>query len=109
MKDVWGRPSAWCDYSGPIDGKVVGIAILDHPNNNPKASWHSRDYGLMAANPFGRAKAFPPAMKGRTDLVRLERGEHLRLRYGILLHSGDAREGQVAELYERFAKMPAGR
>src|SRR5205085_11534751 len=30
MQDVWGRPSAWCDYSGPIDGKVVGIAILDH-------------------------------------------------------------------------------
>src|SRR5262249_53963613 len=27
----WGQQSAWCDYSGPIDGKTVGLAILTDP------------------------------------------------------------------------------
>ena len=54
----------WCDYSGPLDGKVVGLAILDDPANPHPACWHSRGYGLMAANPFGRAGF--PAIKGRT-------------------------------------------
>jgi hypothetical protein len=102
-KKIWGQPSPWCDYSGTLDGKAVGLAILDHPSNKPAAHWHSRGYGLMAANPFGRAKSQFPAMKGRTDLVRLDRGDHLRLRYGILVHAGDAASGKVAEHFDFFA------
>jgi hypothetical protein len=104
-KECWGQLSNWCDYSGPIDGKTVGVAILDDPKNPYPACWHSRGYGLMAANPFGRARSAFPAMKGRSDLVRLAKGEHLRLRYGMLLHTGDAQEGQVAEYYQRFVKL----
>jgi hypothetical protein len=104
-KDCWGRLSAWCDYSGTVDGKTAGIALFDDSKNPYPACWHSRDYGLMAANPFGRAKSRFPAMKGRTDLVRLGKGEHLRLRYGILLHDGDAQQGQVSDLYRRFEKL----
>jgi hypothetical protein len=37
--------------------------------------------------------------------VRLGKGEHLRLRYGILVHTGDVQEGQVAEQYKRFVKL----
>jgi hypothetical protein len=44
-------------------------------------------------------------MKGRTDLVTLEKGEHLKLRYGLLTHPGNAKEGKVAEYFERFAKL----
>jgi hypothetical protein len=102
---VWGRKSAWCDYSGTIDGKQVGIAIFDDPGNPYPACWHSRGYGLMAANPFGRAKSGFPAMKGTTEkLVKLDKGEHLKLRYGILLHTGDAKAGQVAQHFETFVK-----
>jgi Methane oxygenase PmoA len=104
-KNCWGQLSAWCDYSGAINGKTVGLAILDHPRNRYPACWHSRDYGLMAANPFGRARSGFPAMKGRTDLVRLDKGEHLKLRYGLLIHPGDAKEGKVAEYFERFVKL----
>jgi len=105
-RDCWGRLSAWCDYSGPIEGKTTGIAIFEEPSNTP-ACWHVRGYGLMAANPFGRDRSFP-AMKGRTDLVRINRGEHLRLRYGILLHQGDAQSGQVGEMYRRFLLLGKG-
>jgi hypothetical protein len=105
-KECWGRVSAWCDYSGPIDGHVVGLAIFDDPANPFPACWHVRGYGLMAANPFGRARSGFPAMKGKTDLVRLNKGEHLKFRYGLLLHAGDAKEGKVQENFERFVKLP---
>jgi methane monooxygenase PmoA-like len=104
-KGCWGKISAWCDYSGPIDGKVVGLAVLCDPKNAYPSCWHSRDYGLMAANPFGRKRAAFPAVKGRTDLVRIARGDHLHFRYGILVHEGDAETGRVAEHYQQFVKL----
>jgi len=103
--NCWGQLSTWCDYSGPINGTIVGLAILDDPKNPYPACWHSRGYGLMAANPFGRARSGFPAMKGRTDLVRLAKGEQLKLRYGLLIHPGDARDGKVAEYFDKFVKL----
>jgi hypothetical protein len=97
---MWGKPGDWHDYAGSVGGKTVGIAIFDHPKNPARAAWHTRAYGLMAANPFGRT-AFPG---GEGDLVKLAKGEHLKLRYGILVHSGDAKEAKVAERYAAFAK-----
>ncbi len=104
-KDCWGQISAWCDYSGPIDGKEAGIAILTDPKNPYPTCWHSRGYGLMAANPFGRAKAGFPAMKGKTDLVTMAKGKYLQFRYGLLVHDGDAVSGDVAGHYRRFVEL----
>ena len=101
----WGQQSAWCDYSGPIGDKKAGIAVLAHPDNAVASCWHSRSYGLMAANPFGREKSGFPAMKGNDKRVTLAKGEHLKLRYGILLHQGDAMEGKVADLYKKFVAI----
>ena len=102
-------PTGWGDDVPVLSDVVVhrgpGIAVFDDPKNPSRAAWHSRGYGLMAANPFGRSVSRFPAVKGRNDLVQLARGEHLRLRYGILVHSGDAAEGQVAEHFQRFVKL----
>lgn len=104
-KACWGKLANWCDYSGPIDEKVAGIAILADPKNPSPSCWHVRDYGLMAANPFGRERSGFPAMKGRKDVVRLEKGQHLQMRYGIVLHDGDAKAGNVAQHYDRFVAL----
>jgi hypothetical protein len=104
-KNVWGHKSAWCDYSGPIQGRQVGITVLADPTNQVPSCWHSRGYGLLAANPFGRSKSGFPDEKGKTDLVKLAKGEHLKFRYGILVHPGDAKEGKVADYFERFIKL----
>ena len=61
----------------------------------------------MAANPFGRAEAAFPDTKGKTDLVKLAKGEHLKLRYGLLLHHRRGREGEArspSSDTRRFAK-----
>lgn len=105
-KGTWGKISAWSDYSGPIDGKEVGITLMSDPKNPYPACWHSRDYGLNAANPFGRKRAFP-IMKDRPDLAQIAKDGHLRLRYGVLLHEGDADTGRVAEHYQRFVDLRA--
>jgi hypothetical protein len=103
--ECWGQRSKWCDYSGPLSGKTMGLAILDDPSNPYPACWHSRGYGLMAANPFGRAHSEFPAEKDNTELVKLAKGKHLKFRYGLLIHPGNARDGKVAEYYTKFIKL----
>lgn len=105
-KSLWGYTSNWCDYSGPLEGKTVGLTIFDHPKNSSPASWHSRGYGLLAANPFGRAGSFPGMKeKKNSELLKLPKDGHLKLRYGVLVHLGDAKTGKVAEQYDRFLKL----
>ena len=45
------------------------------------------------------------SLTGTRDLVKLAKGEHLKLRYGILLHPGDAQAGKVADYFQRFVKL----
>jgi hypothetical protein len=87
-KGVWGREADWCDYSGVIDGKHVGITIMPHPGNFRRSWYHARDYGLLVANPFGRK-----AMSGGEESkVVVRKGERFHLGYGILIHSAPAGE-----------------
>jgi hypothetical protein len=104
----WGLVSAWCDYSGPCndEGTIAGIAVFADPNNSIDTAWHARNYGLLAANPFGRGKhAGFPDRKGNDELVKLKKGEHLKLRYGLFVHVKDAEGANVAGAYSKFAKL----
>ncbi|MCH8219240.1 MAG: PmoA family protein [Planctomycetes bacterium] len=87
-KGIWGKQAQWCDYSGWINGSFVGITIMPDPGNFRPCWWHTRNYGFMAANPFGRA-AFGA---GPASKVRVNRGEPFRLSYGILLHANKNEE-----------------
>ncbi len=81
---VWGQSSAWCDYSGTLEGERVGMTLICHPDNFRGSWFHARDRGYLVANPFGRA-AFH---QGKPSRVVVAAGETLRLRYGVLIHSG---------------------
>jgi hypothetical protein len=100
---IWGYPTAWIDYSGKVDGKEVGVAVFEGPDNI-KANWHVRAYGLNAANPFARDVSGFPSQKGKTELVRIEKGGELKLRYAVYAHTGDVKSGKVAEAFELFKK-----
>ena len=57
------------------------------PPGNFRACWfHARDYGFLAANPFGR-RAFT---RGKASRVVVKRGRKFRLRYGVLIHGSPA-------------------
>ena len=101
MKSVWGKPSPWVDYSGTLEGEPVGIAIFDH-SQNPKhpTTWHSRDYGLFAANPFGDHDFYND--KTKDGSVTIQPGKSLRFRYRVVTHAGDTAAGKVADLYKAW-------
>lgn len=91
-KEIWGKPAAWCDYSGTLDGRRIGVTLIPDPANFRPSWWHVRDYGVMVANPFGRA-----AMKqGEASRVVVKKGDVFRLRFGAWIHSH--RVGETVDL-----------
>jgi hypothetical protein len=103
-KNVWGKRSAWVDYSGPVDGQTVGVAIFDNPANPRHPTyWHSRGYGLHAANIFG-VRDFT-GDKTQDGSLTIEPGQPLRFRYRVIIHSGDARTANISELYKKYSSM----
>jgi hypothetical protein len=100
-KQVWGKPSDWCDYSGEIAGEKVGVAILDHPANpRHPVRWHARAYGLFAANPWGLA-AFTND-KSQDGAMTIEPGKSLRYRYRVIIHPGTVKDADIAGLFTRY-------
>jgi hypothetical protein len=96
-EQVWGNSADWCDYSGTMAGQHVGMTIFSHPDNFRPSWHHARNYGFVAANPFGR-KAFG---KGETSRIVVQPGKTLRLRFAILLHAGP--EGSAPDLRSSYA------
>lgn len=100
--ETWGKRAAWCDYSGPVAGRTVGIAIFDHPQNPRHPTWwHVRDYGLFAANPFGQHdfESLPDKSAGN---FKLAAGKSVTFRYRFYLHDGDEQQAKVAEKYQEY-------
>lgn len=103
--NCWGRPAEWCDYVGPVDGQIVGIAVFDHPNNpGHPPRWHVRDYGLYSANSFG-LKDFPDG-KGKDGSHLFKKGQTARFDYRILIHKSDTKTAKVAEQYKLYTEPP---
>jgi hypothetical protein len=101
--DAWGKPSSWVDYTGPVEGKIVGIAILNHPESfRYPTTWHVRTYGLFAANPFGWHDF---GMK-KTGAYTIPAGESIAFRYRVVLHEDDTPSARVAELFRAYAEPP---
>jgi len=100
-KNVWGKRSPWVDYFGPVAGQTVGVAIFDDPANPRHPTyWHSRAYGLFAANPFG-VRDFT-GDKSKDGSLTLDPGASLRFRYRVVIHPGDVRSAHIADLYRQY-------
>jgi Methane oxygenase PmoA len=101
------KPARWMDYSGPIakaesgdrkaesgaSGAVIeGIALFDHPRNpNHPVPFHCRNDGWM-----GASLTFPGALT-------VKKGEPMRLRYALYIHSGMPERAKIEEQWKAFA------
>ncbi|MDA7618254.1 PmoA family protein [Verrucomicrobia bacterium] len=94
---TWGKVDDWWDYAGLMSDQFVGIQLMSSPGNSQVWS-HSRDYGVLVANPF------PVDLKpnrGKRTLV--EAGRPYRLLFGIQVHSHSREVDFIpAEAYRRF-------
>jgi len=91
------KRAEWIDQSGPISpGLWGGVAILDHPSNpNHPTGWHCRDDGWAGAS---------LNLDGPSTI---EPGRPLKLRYRVVLHRGNAVQGEIARRFEEYASQPA--
>lgn len=103
MKQVWGASFPWVDYAGTLEGKKLGVTIMDHPKSfRHPTYWHARDYGLFAANAFGLHDFLRDKTKDGSHT--LEKGQSMRFIYRVVIHPGDTSEADVAKLYEAWSK-----
>lgn len=103
--DCWGQRSQWVAFTGPDAlGNALTITLMDHPTNLRHPTWwHARDYGLLAANPFGQHD-----FEGKRDLPQLgdytlAAGKTLTQTYRLLLSAGEGRAAVLADEFANFA------
>ena len=92
-KGIFGTQADWCDASGEVAGKRVGVTLVDRGVDARRAFLHARDYGWLLANAFGRRSY----TKGESGEVTIPAGSHLDLQYALVLH-GDVPDNALADL-----------
>ncbi len=98
-EEAWGQAADWCDYGGIVDGKFVGVLLMPHPSNFRPCWFHARDYGFVAANPFGQ-QAFGA---GEPSRIVVPKGQPFSMRYGVYLHwNASSQDFDPAAIYEHY-------
>lgn len=94
-KETFGKKAAWIDFYGKRGEKQEGMAIFQHPSNEwYPAPWFTRDYGFFSPTPM-----YWPANDKETTL---KKGQTIRLKYRVLVHSGDTSTAKIAEQFEKY-------
>lgn len=101
--NAWGKRANWVAFHGPDSaGTPTVIALMDHTKNlrNP-TWWHARDYGLLAANPFGTRGFKDNQFEGGGEFT-LKNGESLKQNYLLILHQGDLASAKLEDAWIKF-------
>lgn len=86
-KGTWGQAATWCAASGMCGAKRVGMVVIPDPANFRTSWYHSRDYGLIVANPFGKKAMTGSKDKNVSpDSTRVPKGEAFRLGFGVYVY-----------------------
>lgn len=101
----WGKRAEWVDYYGDVEGTVMGLTLMDHPDNHGyPAHWHVRSYGLFTVNQWGLHDfTGDPSVRG--DLS-VKAGDALTFRFRVFIHSGTTDEADVTGQYMDFVFPP---
>lgn len=107
---TWGKSADWLAGYGTVDGQGVGMMVVAHPDNFRQSWFHSRDYGLIVANPFGKkAMTAPDDASVKNDSTLVKQGEQLTVGFGVYVFSYDAKsepafEGMYGEYLKRISE-----
>ncbi|MBX7256694.1 MAG: PmoA family protein [Candidatus Hydrogenedentes bacterium] len=85
-KGTWGKTAEWCAGIGRVDNGQVGAMLMPDPRNFRPSWFHSRDYGLIVANPFAKkAMTAPDDDQTPPDSTRVATGKTLRIGFGVCI------------------------
>jgi len=106
-KSIWGKRARWVCLQGEKDGKVIGVAIFNHPLSvNYPPFWHARAYGLFACNPLGQG--FFQKSRGvkiaEPFHLTLEPGQTAHFGFRLFVYDGTRSKEQLQERFKDFAK-----
>ncbi len=85
----------WMDHDITLTASTAAIFAYPSGVNFPPY-WHARDYGLFAANPFGR-KAFDS--KAPERVTKLAVGESVRVRFRLAVYAGQVSKARLDRDY----------
>jgi len=100
---VWSTRAKWMDLNGTIGTEKIAVVICDHPKNQSYPTyWHSRGYGLFAANPLG----WSVFTKGKETLnYSIPAGKSSTFRYRFIIQSGaDLTDSEINGYADDFAR-----
>ncbi len=99
--DAWGKRANWAAYSGPDElGKPAIVAIIENPSSfRSPTHWHARDYGLLAANPFG-IHDFEKKKDKTLGNHTLKKSESITLSYTVIIHQGTLETAKLKETFD---------
>jgi hypothetical protein len=88
--------SRWCHIGGSVDGKLVGIAVLDHPSN-------FRAPAPLRIHPDDPYFNYAPSQMGRFEI---EPGKKFVLRYRYVVADGPPDTKLLERLWNDYANPP---
>jgi hypothetical protein len=105
---VWGGVSPWVAIRGKVEGdKPVTVAMFAHRLGfNYPPYWHARDYGLFAANPFGRRGYQPTAPERITTLAA---DEEITLRFCVAVYEGNVDKARLDKDFTDYSRLEPGK
>jgi hypothetical protein len=105
--NIWGKKAAWVRLEGTKDGKIIGIAIFNHPTSACFPTyWHARGYGLFSANPLGQLDF----LKGRNVEnpqplnFTLQPGQSAIFRFRMIIYEGQKSAEQIERQFMAFTQ-----
>lgn len=108
-KNVWGKRARWVALQGAKNGKVVGVAILNHPASiNYPTYWHARGYGLFSANPLGQGDFQRQSKYKKNPVIplrlTLKPGEKVHFRFLAIIYEGIRTKEQIEQRFKEFVR-----
>jgi hypothetical protein len=94
-KGTFGQASPWMDITGKRGDVLEGLCIMQHPDNRwYPAPWFTRDYGFFSPTPM-----YWPE---NGEFIKMAKGDVLNLKYRVLVHRGDLKTSNIADLFEQY-------
>jgi hypothetical protein len=104
---VWGKRARWVALQGIKDDRVVGVAILNHPESiNYPTYWHARGYGLFSANPLGQGDFQRQSVHKKNPVIplqlTLEAGKQAFFRFLVIVYEGRKSQDQIEARFKQY-------